>query len=141
LQHTNIVYYGGRSNLSAEEVARARVARILLGKALPQELEGRNSWAFTANNTSLPFPDVNSLPELWLELKTTASAFLPKAWLYVAYRLMMENIVDTIQILKLGPIQRKVLRVTFQGKKYTDRQNRQSDTISVEGGCPLNAVE
>jgi hypothetical protein len=141
LQHNNMFYYVGRSSLSAEEVARARAARILLGEALPQELEGRSSWTFTANNTSLPFPDVNTLPELWLELKTTASAFLPKAWLYVAYRLMMESIVDTIQILKLGPIQAKVLKVKFQGKKYNDRQNRQSDTISVEGACPLNAVE
>jgi hypothetical protein len=141
LQHNNMFYYVGRSNLSAEEVARLRAARILLGEPLPQDLEGRNSWTFTAGNTSLPFPDINTLPELWRELKTTASAFLPKAWLYVAYRLMLENIVDAIQILKLGPIQQKVLKVKFQGKKYNDRQNRQSDTLSVEGDCPLNAIE
>lgn len=141
VQHNTMVHYVGRSSLSAEEVARARAARILLGEALPQELEGRSSWTFTANSTSLPFPNINTLHELWLELKTTASAFLPKAWLYVAHRLMVENIVDTIQILKLGPIERKALRVQLQGKKYTDRQNRQSDTVSVEGNCPLSAAE
>lgn len=140
VQHNSMVYYMGRSSLSAEEVARARAARILLGEALPQELESRSSWTFTANSTSLPFPGINTLPELWLELKTTVTAFLPRAWLYVAYRLIMENIVDTIQVLKLGPIQNKVLRVQLQGKKYSDRQNRQGDTISVEGDCPLGVV-
>jgi hypothetical protein len=141
LQSNNMFYYVGRSSLSDEEVARSRVARILLGEALPRELEGWNSLTYTASNSRLPFPNANTLSELWLELKTTASAFLPKAWLYAAYRLMTENIVDTIQILKLGPIQEKILKVKFQGKKYNDRQNRQSETISVEGDCRLNAVE
>lgn len=116
------------NNYSADEIARLRARLMLLGEALPKDLE-----------RFFPTTQVEKgiFPELWIKLQAQPRLFLPKAWLKAVYSLKMNGIVEDVLKLELGPINNKVMPVRFRGRRRQVYANREPSIINFEGSCTL----
>jgi len=116
------------NNYSADEMARLRARRILLGESLPKDLEP------LFHTTQV---EKGIFPELWVKLQTQPRLFLPKAWLRAVYSLKMNGIVEDVLELELGPIKNKVMRVRFRGRRRQAYANQEPSIIEFEESCTL----
>jgi hypothetical protein len=126
------------NNYSADAIAELRARWLLLGQPLPKEIEhlaashqGRGVYGVTNDRS------IRTLPQLWAASGTQAQAFLPRAWLYAAYLLKTENIVEHILALELGPIKDKKMQVTFRGRRVQVYANREPVSIAIKDECRL----
>lgn len=116
------------NNYSADEIARLRARRILLGEPLPKDLEP----LFHTTQA-----EKGIFPELWVKLQKQPRLFLPKAWLKAVYSLKMNGIVEDVLKLELGPINNKVMPVRFRGRRRQAYANQKPNIIEFEESCTL----
>lgn len=125
-------------NYGPEEIARMRACLILLNEPLPRDLARLvPSIQIGFQNTPLMEITEGIFPALWGRLNTTTQGFLPKAWLWAAFMLKASGIVETITTLELGPVNKKVMRICFQGKRKQIYSNQEPHIIKIEGECRL----
>jgi len=124
---------------SPEEIAELRVRSILLGELLPKDLGNYFPTKFPDTNNRSITLDRGIFPELWTRLQTQPTLFLPKAWLWAAYCLKTNHIVESIQELELGPVKNKVMPVRFRGQRKQFYMNQEPSIIQVVGSCTLSA--
>jgi hypothetical protein len=127
------------NNHSADEIAELRARLILLGQALPKELERFFPTQFYGPQNQPVILEKDIFPGMWTQLQTTQSQFLPKAWLWASYCLRMCQVIEDILELELGPIKNKVMPVRFRGKRKQVYSNQAASIISVVGNCILSA--
>lgn len=127
------------NNHSADEIAELRARLILLGQALPKDLERFFPTQFYGPQNQPVILDKGIFPSMWTQLQTTQSQFLPKAWLWASYCLRMCQVIEDILELELGPIKNKVMPVRFRGKRKQVYSNQAASIISVVGNCILSA--
>ena len=124
---------------SADAIAELRARLILLGQPLPKELEQASSYQVRSGYSTPLTSSIRTLPQLWASLHTQSRLFLPQAWLYTAYLLKTENIVESILALELGPIRAKKMRVRFRGRRARIYDSRDPVNIEFEGDCVLES--
>lgn len=127
------------SGYSADTIAELRARLILLGQPLPKELEQASSYQVRSGYSTPLTSSIRTLPQLWAWLHTQSRLFLPQAWLYTAYLLKTENIVESILALELGPIRAKKMRVRFRGRRARIYDSRDPVNIEFEGDCVLES--
>lgn len=126
-------------NYNADKVAELRARQILLGEPLPTEIGRFIPTKITGPHNHTTTIENGIFPDLWAELQTKPSLFLPKAWLWAAYSLKMSQVIEDILELELGPIKNKMMPVRFRGKRKQFYSNHAPSTISIVGSCILNA--
>jgi hypothetical protein len=123
---------------SADTIAELRARLILLGQPLPKELEHiASSYQTRSAYSASMLTSIRTLPQLWASLGTQPRLFLPQAWLYTAYLLKTESIVESILALELGPIKAKKMRVKFRGRRARLYDNHEPVIVNIEGECIL----
>ncbi|MHC5772497.1 hypothetical protein [Nostoc sp.] len=138
-QNNNFGMEVNLNNYSANEIAKFRIRQILLGEALPKDI-GR---FFPTTQITDPYNQTVEVtkgifPELWAKLQRQSRLFLPKAWLWAMYYLKMNQLVEDVLELELGPINNKVMPVRFRGKRRV-YSNQEPYMIEVLGNCILSA--
>lgn len=124
---------------SADEIAELRTRLILLGEPLPKDLGRFFPTQFNGPHNHPVTLEKSIFPDLWAQMQTQPSQFLPKAWLWAAYCLKMCQVIEDVLELELGSIKNKVMPVRFQGRRKQFYSNQASSTISVVGNCILSA--
>jgi hypothetical protein len=128
----------GFNKFSAEEIAEMRVRSILLGEALPKDLKRFfTTTLYESHNHSVTL-EQGIFTELWARLKTQPDTALVKAWLWTAHCLKMNNLIENILELKLGPVKGNVLPVRFRGQRKAFYLNQEPRIIEVVGQCNLS---
>jgi hypothetical protein len=127
------------NNHSADEIAELRARLILLGEALPKDLGRFFTTQFNGAHNQPVILEKGIFPDLWEQLQTTPSQFLPKAWLWAAYCLKMCQVIEDILELELGPIKNKAMPVRFRGMRKQFYSNQAASIINVVGSCILSA--
>lgn len=126
------------NNYSSNDIAELYARQILLGQPLPTELARYTTTVQFGNSFKRTSSiERGTFSELWSRLNTSATSFLPKAWLTAAYYLKMTQIVEDILELELGPVKNKVMSVRFRGRRRV-QSAQEASIIKVIGNCDLN---
>lgn len=126
------------NNHSADEIAQLRTRLILLGEALPKDLERSFTTQFNGFYNHPVTIDKGIFPDLWAKLQTQPRLFLPKAWLWAIYHLKVSQLVEDVLELELGPIKNKVMPVRFRGRRRCFSPHQELSIIEVVGNCTLS---
>ncbi|MEH2293254.1 hypothetical protein [Nostoc sp.] len=138
-QDSSFIFQTNFNNYSADEIAKLRVRLILLGEALPKDIERFFPITqITGSDNHTVEVKKEIFPELWAKLQTQPRLFLPKAWLWAVYYLKLNQLVEDVLELELGPIKNKVMPVRFRGKRRV-YPNQEPYIIEVLGNCILSA--
>lgn len=124
------------NGVSATDIAGMRARLILLDEAPPAKdqflsaaVEGRMGGGGAVRR--------GLLRDLWAGTGKDPAIFLPLARLLAVYHLKTTGTVEQVRQLVLGPIDGGGLHVKFAGTRPRVYSNKEPDTITVEGICPL----
>lgn len=139
-------YSNGSQNFSAEDFARMRAERILLG-AHPAPPSDRRSWQGAGDTMIEMFVQGSNnhlkvtgspIQELAKKMpRTDAGQYLTYARLLTLYYLKAGGVAEHIERLALGPLKADSVHVAFSGRRRRQYQNVDPVLIEVEGDCPL----
>lgn len=137
---------GGQQHFSAEDFARMRAERILLGNST--EHMGKPRSAFDLSDATIEsfIQGINTpikvtaspIVELAKKMpRTDAMQFLRFARLVTLFYLKASGVVERIEQLFLGPLKSNSVHVAVRGVRRKKFSNVDPEVITVEGDCPL----
>jgi hypothetical protein len=139
-------YSNGSQSFSAEDFARMRAERILLGKhSAPSP--NRRGWSGASDHTVEMFirGSNNHLKVTDSPIQQLAKSmsrnndqlFLTYARLLAMYYVKAGGVAEHIERLTLGPLTSNSVHVKFRGRRAKKYSNVAPEVIEVEGDCPL----
>ena len=143
---SEMAYSNGNRHFSAEDFVHMRAERILLAKTKQPAAQRGSSFDVSGSmiesfiqGSNTPIK-VTSSPIVELAGKmsrTDGVQFLRCARLVTLFYLKAGDVVERIEHLTLGPMQKNSVHVEFRGVRRRKYANMDPEVITVEGDCPL----